>query len=94
MHHHPEYWDNPDEFNPERFKDIDAEKDLKWIYMPFGEGPRKCIGNNFAMLEILILTTMFSKEFNIKIENINDIKFQNGITTKPKNDIYAVVDKA
>jgi len=45
--------------------------------MPFGEGPRKCIGNNFAMLEVLILTTMFSKEFNIHIENIFVLKVVN-----------------
>jgi len=93
MHHHPEYWDSPDQFNPERFRDVDVEKDLKWIYMPFGEGPRKCIGNNFAMLEIFILATMFSKEFNIHIENIDDIKFHNGITSKPQKDIFARIEK-
>ena len=93
MHHHPEYWDNPDEFNPERFQDVDVEKDLKYIYMPFGEGPRKCIGNNFAMLEVLILATMFSKEFNIHIENIDDIKFHNGITSRPQEDIFDRIEK-
>jgi len=93
MHHHPKYWDNPDEFNPDRFLDVDIDKDLKYIYMPFGEGPRKCIGNNFAMLEAFILATIFSKEFNIHIENIDDIKFHNGITCKPQEDIFARIEK-
>ena len=93
MHHHPDYWDNPDEFNPYRFKNVNVDKELKWIYMPFSEGPRKCIGNNFAMLEMIIITTMLSKEFKIQIENMENIKIHNGITSRPKEDIFARIEK-
>ena len=93
MHHHPDYWDNPDEFNPDRFKNVNVDKELKWIYMPFSEGPRKCIGNNFAMLEMIIITTMLSKEFKIQIENMENIKIHNGITSRPKEDIFARIEK-
>ena len=85
--------DNPNEFNPDRFKNVNVDKELKWIYMPFSEGPRKCIGNNFAMLEMIIITTMLSKEFKIQIENMENIKMHNGITSRPKEDIYVRIEK-
>ncbi|MBC8256586.1 MAG: cytochrome P450 [Candidatus Marinimicrobia bacterium] len=89
MHHHPDYWDNPEKFSPDRFKDLDLQKDKKWIYMPFGEGPRKCIGNNFALLEMQIILTLLTKEFTITIENLGDIQAHNGVTTRPHQDFFA-----
>ncbi len=50
----PQLWDDPltfdpDRFSPERFKELD-----RWQYLPFGGGPRSCIGDHFAMLEASI----------------------------------------
>ena len=92
MHYHPNYWDNPELFNPDRFIDINVEKDLKWIYMPFGEGPRKCIGNNFAQLETQIITTLISKTYKLVIEDQDQITIHNGVTSKPNKDIFARVE--
>ena len=93
MHYHPKYWNNPDSFDPDRFLGMDLNKDKKWIYMPFGEGPRKCAGNNFAILEMQIILTLLSKEFNINIEELDKIQMHNGVTTRPKQDFYATVEK-
>ena len=93
MHYHPDYWDNPEVFNPDRFIGVNVEKDLKWVYMPFGEGPRKCIGNNFAQLEAQIITTLISKEFKLIIEDKDKVKIHNGVTSKPKEDIFAIIEK-
>ena len=57
VHRDPRWWDAPDEFRPDRFADPDAP--LRGRYLPFGDGPRLCIGNRFAEAEIaLVLATL------------------------------------
>jgi cytochrome P450 len=58
-HHHPALWENPEGFDPERFAPGAEESRPKYAYFPFGGGPRLCIGNNFAMMEaVLVLATV------------------------------------
>lgn len=45
LSHDPKYFKNPEEFQPERFLDEQKENIVKYTFMPFGEGPRACIGN-------------------------------------------------
>ncbi|AFM14505.1 cytochrome P450 [Turneriella parva] len=52
LHRNPRYWSEPDRFKPERFLGENAEPSVKQAFMPFGAGPRKCIGSVFAMLEM------------------------------------------
>lgn len=54
IHHDPKYFPNPDEFDPERFNDENKQNIVPCSYLPFGEGPRNCIGKK--LFEILILT--------------------------------------
>jgi cytochrome P450 len=59
MHHQPHYFESPTEFRPERFTPEFEEGLPRFAYMPFGGGPRICIGNSFAMMEAqLILATI------------------------------------
>ena len=46
LHHDPKYFPNPDQFDPERFSEEEKAKRPHYVYMPFGEGPRNCIGTN------------------------------------------------
>lgn len=46
----PEYFPHPDEFMPERFSEENKSNIIPYTYLPFGEGPRTCIGNNFAVI--------------------------------------------
>lgn len=62
MHRHPDYWDNPEKFDPERFCPERSEGRPAFAYFPFGGGPRLCIGRDFAMAEAqLILATVASR---------------------------------
>lgn len=67
-----EFWEDPDSYIPERFLEMD-KKDYSEYYYPFGAGPRMCVGNNFAMYEmILVLVEIFKKyEISTTIENID-----------------------
>ncbi|XP_054156445.1 cytochrome P450 3A24-like [Oppia nitens] len=51
MHRNPEYYPNPDRWNPERFMPYNRDKLVPYTYMPFGLGPRNCVGMRFALME-------------------------------------------
>ncbi len=81
LHRHPDFWDRPDEFRPERF-DPANKKDFSNYYFPFGAGPRMCIGNNFAMYEMIMTVALLLKKY--KLSSSNDIVEVNPlITLKP-----------
>lgn len=63
LHHHPDYWPEPEKFDPERFSKENKENQVKGSYMPFGNGQRICIGSQFAMLEMTALIAVLIKEF-------------------------------
>ena len=84
LHRDPRYWKNPAVFNPDRFSPEQVKNRNRMFYLPFGAGPRMCIGNHFAMMEMqLILSTLINKfEFEL-IEN-QEIIPQALVTLKPK----------
>ena len=60
MHRHPDHWEQPDAFFPEHFTPDHVARRHKFAFIPFGAGPRKCIGEQFAMAEAqLVLATLF-----------------------------------
>ena len=86
LHHHPAYWQNPFDFHPERFRNFELKGDNRFIFMPFGGGPRICIGNNFAMMEMQFINAMLSSrvEMDLVSKNVKPIPL---LTLKPKNGI-------
>ncbi len=50
----PALWDRPTEFDPDRFRPELAKSIDRWQYLPFGAGPRTCVGDHFAMLELAL----------------------------------------
>ena len=82
IHRHPDLWEDPDTFLPERF--TDGGRPFSSQYFPFGAGPRKCIGNNFAMFEMLIAVRELILNYKITPE-FERIEITPLITLKPKN---------
>lgn len=65
IHRHKDYWDRPEEFDPDRFLSKPYGQDEPAAYMPFGAGRRGCLGKNFALMELTLITAMIVKRFRL-----------------------------
>ncbi|KAJ9573566.1 hypothetical protein L9F63_009051, partial [Diploptera punctata] len=76
LHHDPEYFPDPDKFDPERFSDENKDKIKPFTYLPFGSGPRNCIGNRFALMETKIALVHILSRFNFQVVSRTPIPIQ------------------
>ncbi len=83
LHRNPKYWDNPDEFIPERFLGEQKKKSMQYFY-PFGAGPRMCIGTGFAIYEMCLAISQIVKKYEVKTKK-ETVKFNPLVTLKPVN---------
>lgn len=91
MHRHPKYFDRAEEFLPERWTDEFEKQLTKGVYIPFGDGPRICIGKGFAMMEAALLLATIAQRFQIEIEPGFPIVPQPSITLRPEYGIKVQV---
>ena len=91
--HDPSIWENPEEFNPDRFKDENIKKIHKYAYFPFGGGPRLCIGKPFALLEMKIILSKIYQKYIFELENTDTIYPTPHFTLRPSNDILLKIKK-
>jgi cytochrome P450 len=64
---HPKWWPDAEVFRPERFAPENSAARPRYAYLPFGAGPRTCIGLNFAMTEILVVLALILQRFRLKL---------------------------
>lgn len=65
MHRHPGFWPEPDRFDPLRFDPRNAADRPRYAYLPFGAGPRVCVGSNLGMMEAVIAVAMLCRELRL-----------------------------
>ncbi len=82
LHRHNRFWDSPGDYRPERF-DPEKNKILQEYYFPFGAGPRMCVGNNFAMYEMVLTVAEVLKKFSLHT-GIESVEINPLISLKPK----------
>jgi Cytochrome P450 len=62
LHRHQMWWERPNEFDPDRFSPEAVRARDRYLYLPFGAGPRVCVGANFAMMQAhIILATLLAR---------------------------------
>ena len=87
LQRHPDYWPNPDAFTPERFAP-DAPNDRpKHAYLPFGGGPRICIGNSFAMMEHAIVLAAAVRRWRLESIPGHVVRTEPRITLRPRGGL-------
>jgi cytochrome P450 len=82
LHRDAGFWDKPEAFQPERF-DSKNKKDFSNYYYPFGAGPRMCVGNNFAMYEMILAVARILKKYKIETET-ESVELDPLISLRPK----------
>jgi cytochrome P450 len=92
-HYHPDEWDNPEVFDPERFQPDKTEKRHKFAYMPFGAGQRKCIGMDFALMEGQLALAMVAQRYKLSKTTENLAEPQLSTTLRPKGGVMVKLEK-
>jgi len=91
MHRRAKYFPNPERFDPDRFRP-EAERDMvRSSYLPFGGGPRVCIGNQFALLEGQIVLAALAQRITFEAASLREIQTEPLITLRPKNGVPLLV---
>jgi cytochrome P450 len=87
LHRSPKYFEQPEQFLPERWQD-NLEKQLpRGVYIPFGNGPRICIGKGFAVMEAILLLCAIAQKFEMDLIPDHPILPQASITLRPEQGI-------
>ena len=84
FHRSDRFWSEPSRFDPTRFAPERRPPPEPLIYFPFGAGPRSCIGNHFAMQELMLMTLVFFRRFRFRIEPGCEVTEDPLITLRPK----------
>jgi cytochrome P450 len=86
-HHAPRYWQDPEVFDPERFVRGNEKLQAPFTYLPFGAGPRGCIGGNYAMLQILMILSTLLRRYDFELSPGQTIEARAMVILRPKHGI-------
>ncbi len=86
IHRHPAYWEAPERFDPARF--LPPQSDVarhRCAYLPFGAGPRVCIGNHFAMMEGQLLLAQILQRYRLTLVSGHQVEAEVAVTMRPRH---------
>ena len=88
LHRHPDYWDDPDKFIPERFAGADEPARHRYAYIPFSAGPRHCIGESFAMAEMMIHVAVIASRVRPQKPARPEMDLETEVNLRPREPLY------
>lgn len=92
LHRHPEFWERPEEFDPERFAPERSVGRPRFAYFPFGGGPRQCIGQSMALVEAqLILATVLGR-CRLRLLSEKPVEIQALATLRPRGGLPMIAE--
>lgn len=92
-HRHRLYWDRPEAFEPERFSKENAAGRPRFAYIPFGAGPRVCIGASLAMTEMLIVLATLAQRYRLALAPGHEVELRHQVTLRPKGGLPMMVSR-
>jgi cytochrome P450 len=92
-HRHPDFWENPEGFDPDRFTPERAAGLHRMAYFPFSGGPRKCIGNSFAMMQMPIVLAMVDQRFRLDLLPGEQVVPEPAISLRPRDPLLMTLER-
>lgn len=87
VHRHPQYWEDAEAFLPQRFTHGRERAIPRFAYIPFGGGPRLCIGNNFAMIEGVLILAGVTQHYRLELATANPVLADPLVTLRPHHGL-------
>jgi cytochrome P450 len=93
LHRKLSLWENPDRFDPERFAPERAAARPRFAYIPFGGGPRICIGAAFAMTEAMLILATIAQRYRLRLKPGFPVEPQGLITLRPRHGLRMFLER-
>jgi cytochrome P450 len=91
-HRNPNLWPEPERFDPERFSPPCVAQRHRFAYLPFGGGPRICIGNSFALAEAQVIVAAIAQRYRVRLAPGHTVKPIGLLTLRPRGGIWVTLE--
>ncbi len=85
LHRHPRHWHSPEEFRPERFLAEDPRE--RFVYIPFGAGPRRCLGEEFSLYEMSVHFARVTRHLRLLPADNEPMQLEAGINLRTRHPL-------
>jgi cytochrome P450 len=92
LHRHAKLWERPERFIPERFSAAHCQNRSRYAYLPFGTGPRVCIGASFAIMEITLILATIARRFRLRVLPDHPVEPLGLVTLRPRDGMKASLE--
>jgi cytochrome P450 len=93
-HRLPEFWDKPDVFAPDRFTPEQSQQRPRFAYLPFGGGPRLCVGSGMAMQEAQLIVSMVAQKFRLRLASDFSMELKPRISLSQDRIMWATPERS
>jgi cytochrome P450 len=93
IHHDERWWPDPETFDPTRFLGDAANDPPRLAYLPFGGGRRICIGQSFALMEMVLMAAIMSQRFVFDVFTVHPVELEATLTLRPKHGLHVIAHR-
>ncbi|HVH52896.1 MAG TPA: cytochrome P450, partial [Actinomycetota bacterium] len=93
LHHDPRWYEDPEAFVPERWRDEERTRRPRNAYLPFGAGPRMCVGEHFARLEGVLVLATIARQWRLDLVPGHRVELQPAVTLRPRHGMAMTAER-
>ncbi|MFI4974010.1 MAG: cytochrome P450 [Caulobacterales bacterium] len=93
LHHRRANWENPERFDPDRFSPARSAGRPRFAYMPFGAGPRICIGAVLATTEATLILATLAQRYHLRLPAGHEVELRHRVTLRPEGGLPMILER-